>query len=118
VLRPSSSTRLLRLLLAWLFQLQPSSSSWLVLWLQQRKKLWLQKGKHVQCLQTILCVSLQKMQVIWYKIAKKARTVCVCNYFACVIATRNYLWLHHGWSLCGWSCLVIWLFMIASLTNV
>jgi hypothetical protein len=26
---------------------------------------------------------------------KKLEPVCDCNYFACVIATRSYLWLHH-----------------------
>jgi hypothetical protein len=43
----------------------------------------------------ILCVSLQTQMVVFYDCKKKKRTelVCDCNYFACVIATRSYLWL-------------------------
>jgi hypothetical protein len=102
----------LKLLVFLLFMIASLSS----VWLQQRGNCDYKNEKHVQCLQTILCVSLQTLQVI-FMITKKAWTVCVCNYFACVIATRSYLWLHHG-SLCSWSYLVIWLFIIASLSSV
>jgi hypothetical protein len=42
----------------------------------------------------ILCVTLQTQMVIFYDRKKmRIEPVYDCNYFACVIATRNYLWL-------------------------
>jgi hypothetical protein len=49
---------------------------------------------------------------------KRPEPVCGCNYFACVIATRSYLWLQHDWVCVVESYLVIWLFMIASLISL
>jgi hypothetical protein len=53
------------------------------------------------------------MEILWLQ--KRPEPVCGCNYFACVIATRSYLWLQHDWV-----CVVTtaWLFMIASLSSV
>jgi hypothetical protein len=55
----------------------------------------------------------------YFMIAKKKNwTLCVCNYFTCVIATRSYLWLQNL-TVSVWlkSYLVIW-YMIASLSSV
>jgi hypothetical protein len=41
----------------------------------------------------ILCVTLQTHMVIFMIAKKRTEPVCDCNYFACVIATRSYLWL-------------------------
>jgi hypothetical protein len=69
------------------------------------------------CKNYFVCVIAKT--VGYFMIAKKNNwTVCVCNYFACVIATRSYLWLQNL-TVSVWlkSYLVIW-YMIASLSSV
>jgi hypothetical protein len=70
----------------WLF------GEWLQAWVvcdckRQQVRLWLQK---------LFCVCHWKNCWIFYDWKKEEpNSVCDCNYFACVIATRSYLWLQN-----------------------
>jgi hypothetical protein len=66
---------------------------------------------------TLFCVSLQTLLVILW-LQKKAWTSVWLQLCCGVIATRRYLWLQHDWVCVVKSYLVIWLFMIASLSSV
>jgi hypothetical protein len=61
--------------------------------------IWLQAWVVCDCKNYFVCVIANTAG--YFMTAKKPEAVCDCNYFACAIPTRSYLWLHHDWVCFG-----------------
>jgi hypothetical protein len=97
----------------------------LSVWLKKETWLfwiWLQAWVVSDCKKLKCVIAKTAGLFLWLQKKRKRKTepVCDCNYLACVIATRNYVWLPKKRNLtlpvCLQSYLVVWN-MIASLCS-
>jgi hypothetical protein len=83
--------------------------SYLVIWymIASLGSVWLQKNSRFVCdCKPYFVCDIANTNGYVLRLQKKTRTgpVCDYNYFACVIATRSYMWLQTPDCLCGWNC--------------